>query len=116
MKLGDLCSNSLHCAKLEAKCRNTSTIGDDGKPQKRCLCHRNMHKDSRTGKCEEVRDKGLLVFRRLHTNPTWEDLNPGRPVRQTSRLEPTIETDTDGLKVVRNGGPSKYRETLHHKL
>ena len=64
-----------------------------------------MHKDSHTGNCEEIRDKGLLAFRRLHTNPTWEDLNPGRPVRQTSRLEPTIKTDPDGLKAVRNGGP-----------
>ena len=64
-----------------------------------------MHKDPRAGNCEEIRDKGLLAFRKLHTNQTWEDLNPGRPVRQTIRLEPAIKPDPDGLKVVRNGGP-----------
>ena len=99
IKLGDLCTNSLQCAKLEAKCRSTRKVGEDGKPEKRCLCFKDMREDSGTGKCVDVKDRGLVPFNRLHRASTWEELNPGRPKRPINRLMTTIKPDEDGLKV-----------------
>ena len=99
MKLGDVCSNSLQCSKLEARCRVTKSFREDGSPEKRCLCFNNMREDAETGKCVEIKDHGLVAFDKLHRAQTWEELNPGRPKRPTDRLRFTIAPNEDGLKV-----------------
>ena len=99
MMLGSVCTNSLQCAKLEARCRTTGNFGDDGIPEKRCMCFTNMKKDIESGKCVEAKDRGLIAFYKLHRAPTWEELNPGRPKRPTNRLKLDISANEDGLKV-----------------
>ena len=75
-------------------------IDKNGKPEKQCLCFKNMQKDSGTGKCVDIKDNGLIPFNRLHRTPTWEELNPGRPVRPESRLSFSVNPNEDGLKVI----------------
>ena len=82
MMLGSVCTNSLQCAKLEARCRTIGNFGEDGIPEKRCMCFTNMKKDIDSGKCVEAKDRGLIAFHKLHRVPTWEELNPGRPKGQ----------------------------------
>ena len=59
-----------------------------------------MQRDSETGKCVDIKDKGLIPFNRLHRIATWEELNPGRPERPKSRLSLSITPNEDGLKVI----------------
>ena len=99
MKLGNICTNSLQCAKLDARCRATEKFGEDGIPEKRCTCFRNMREDDETGKCVDVKDHGLIAFNKLHKAPTWEELNPGRPKRLTNRLRFAVSPNENGLKV-----------------
>ena len=58
-----------------------------------------MREDPETGKCTEKKDYGLLAFNRLYRAPSWQELNPGRPERPTSRLSFSVDPNTDGLKV-----------------
>ena len=74
-------------------------MDEDGKPEKRCLCFKEMREDPETGKCTDRKDRGLIRFDRLYRAPTWEELNPGRPKRPSKRISFSINPDEDGLKV-----------------
>ena len=112
MMLGSVCTNSLQCAKLEARCRSTGSFGEDGIPEKRCLCFRNMRKDIESGKCAEIKDHGLIAFDKINRVPTWEELNPGRPKRPANRLNFNINENEDGLTVNIKSKNSKHSEII----
>ena len=63
-----------------------------------------MQSDSDTGKCVDVKDRGLLSFNRLHRSASWGELNPGRPERPKSRLGLSIKPNDDRLKVIMERG------------
>ena len=99
IKLRDTCTSSLQCSKLEAKCRSTSRISEDGRPEKRCLCFKNMREDHSTGKCVDIKDHKLIRFDLLHRPKTWQELNPGRPKRPSSKIAISVGSNDDKLKV-----------------
>ena len=58
-----------------------------------------MREDISTGKCVDIKDNKLIRFDLLHRTKTWQELNPGRPKRPSSKIAISVRSNDDKLKV-----------------
>ena len=58
-----------------------------------------MREDHSTGKCVDIKDHKLIRFDLLHRPKTWQELNPGRPKRPSSKIAISVRSNDDKLKV-----------------
>ena len=58
-----------------------------------------MREDISTGKCVDIKDHKLIRFDLLHRPKTWQELNPGRPKRPSSKIAISVRSNDDKLKV-----------------
>ena len=82
IKIGEECTTSKQCAKLEAKCRRRK-----GSKKKVCSCLKTHYVDSE-GACSEIKDRGEIDLKRIFREPTWRELNPGRRRVKADKLMP----------------------------
>ncbi len=106
IRVGDPCTTSRQCVKLEAKCRPEPK--SKNKSKKTCQCFRNHYVDDE-GICTEDKDRGALEFHRLNRRPTYAELNPGRRRPPPSKHSVAVKLVQPASESAANDGSVKVK-------